>query len=68
MLLDAEIASRGAIAPQVVHRSGANGYFCRSLRISFRAPGLLRVDWTSASRTTPLALGVDGEAASHLES
>src|SRR5271166_3217441 len=42
----------------VTNRSGTTAYFLRSLRISFNAACLLRLDWTSTSRN--LALGVDG--------
>ena len=39
----------------VTNRSGTKAYFFRSLRISFNAACLLRVDWTSTSRTSPSA-------------
>ena len=46
----------------VTNRAGAKTYFSRSLRISFRAACLLRLDWTSASRTSPSASTADMEA------
>src|SRR5271165_3429824 len=39
----------------VTNRSGTKAYFFRSLRISFNAACLLRLDWTSTSRTSPSA-------------
>ena len=39
----------------MTNRSGATAYFLRSLRISFNAACLLRLDWTSTSRIVVFA-------------
>ena len=39
----------------VTNRSGTKAYFLKSLRISFNAACLFRLDWTSTSRTSPSA-------------
>jgi hypothetical protein len=39
----------------VTNRSGTKAYFFWSLRISFSAACLFRLDWTSTSRTSPSA-------------
>jgi len=39
----------------VTNRSGTKAYFFKSLRISFNAACLFRLDWTSTSRTSPSA-------------
>jgi hypothetical protein len=39
----------------VINRPGTKAYFFNSLRISFRAAFLLRLDWTSTSKISPSA-------------
>jgi hypothetical protein len=63
-IFDPELA---AAAPQersssVIIRSGTKAYFFRSLRISFSAACLFRLDWTSTSRdvVTPSWIGAVG--------
>jgi len=50
---------RSAASPGMGRADGSKarqiGYFLRSLRISFNAACLLRLDWASTSRTSPSA-------------
>jgi hypothetical protein len=54
-VVDAEIEGRCAVGPQIIRDQSLrnDAYFLRSLRISFNAARLSRLDWTSTSRTSP---------------